>query len=159
MGQLRPEGLIRGIWGYSWVVFFFVFSFNFTDNCNLLNRTIHFVLYSRHLSNVMTDHFWCIIAKHRYSSKYDTPQKFQVTWFMLCCVLWCLGTVLFYLYSPELASRANSAQPKLYWKIWNNKQVNLTRLPLVPHICVNKLGHHWSRYRFVACLAPSHYLN
>ena len=32
-------------------------------------------------------------------------------------------------------------------------------LPLVPHICVSELGHHWFRYWLVAYSAPSHYLN
>ena len=35
----------------------------------------------------------------------------------------------------------------------------LTHLPLVPHICINKLGHHWFRQWLVACPAPSHYWN
>ena len=36
---------------------------------------------------------------------------------------------------------------------------SLTHLPLVPHICVNDLGHHWFRKWLVACSASSHYLN
>ena len=35
----------------------------------------------------------------------------------------------------------------------------LTHLPLVPHICVNELGHHWFRQWLVACSVPSHCLN
>ena len=35
----------------------------------------------------------------------------------------------------------------------------LTHLPLVPHICVSELGHHWFRYWLVACSVSSHYLN
>ena len=31
--------------------------------------------------------------------------------------------------------------------------------PLVPHICVTELGHHWIRWWLGTCLAPSHYLN
>ena len=31
-------------------------------------------------------------------------------------------------------------------------------LPLVQHIFVAKLGHHWFREWLVACLTPSHYL-
>ena len=34
-----------------------------------------------------------------------------------------------------------------------------THLPLMPHICVNELGHHWFSQWLVACSAPSHYLN
>ena len=35
----------------------------------------------------------------------------------------------------------------------------LTHLPLVLHICVSELGHHWFRYWPVAYSVPSHYLN
>ena len=35
----------------------------------------------------------------------------------------------------------------------------LTYLPLVPHICVGSLGHHWFRQWLVACSTPSHYVN
>ena len=35
----------------------------------------------------------------------------------------------------------------------------LTHLPLVPHIYVGELSHHWFRKWPVACTAPSHYLN
>ena len=31
--------------------------------------------------------------------------------------------------------------------------------PLVLHICIGELGHHWFRQWCVACSAPSHYLN
>ena len=41
----------------------------------------------------------------------------------------------------------------------NSKQGQLTHLPIVPHISVGELGHHWFRKWFVACSAPSHYLN
>ena len=35
----------------------------------------------------------------------------------------------------------------------------LTHLPLVPHVCISESSQHWFRYRFLACSAPSHYLN
>ena len=35
----------------------------------------------------------------------------------------------------------------------------LTHRPLVPHICVSELGHHWFRQWLVPWPAPSHYLN
>ena len=35
----------------------------------------------------------------------------------------------------------------------------LTHLPLVLHVCVKELGHHWFRWWLVAYSAPSHYLN
>ena len=36
---------------------------------------------------------------------------------------------------------------------------NSTPLPLVPYICVGERGQHWFRWRLVAWVAPSHYLN
>ena len=43
--------------------------------------------------------------------------------------------------------------------VLDNKQISLTHLPLVPHICVGKLSHYWFRQWLVACSATSHYLN
>ena len=38
---------------------------------------------------------------------------------------------------------------------------SMTRLnpPLMPHICISEVGHHWFRQWLVACSAPSHCLN
>ena len=48
--------------------------------------------------------------------------------------------------------------------VWSNitHQIHtllLTHLPPVPHICVEELGQRCFRQWFVACSAPSHYLN
>ena len=37
--------------------------------------------------------------------------------------------------------------------------LDLTHLPLAPHICVNESGQHWFRQWLVAYSVPSHYLN
>ena len=42
---------------------------------------------------------------------------------------------------------------------YEHDQINLTHLPLVPHICVIELGQHWFRWWLVAYSVPSHYLN
>ena len=34
-----------------------------------------------------------------------------------------------------------------------------SHLPLVTHICLSELGHHWFRWWLVTCSVPSHYLN
>ena len=46
-----------------------------------------------------------------------------------------------------------------YYTIGVNDDVHLTHLSLVSHICVNGMVEHWFRWWFVACSAPSHYLN
>ena len=37
--------------------------------------------------------------------------------------------------------------------------INSSPIPLLSHICVGELGHHWFRQWRVAYWAPSHYLN
>ena len=48
-----------------------------------------------------------------------------------------------------------------WWQRWFHfiSILQLTHLPLVPHICVIELDQHWSRWWLVAFSAPSHYLN
>ena len=48
--------------------------------------------------------------------------------------------------------------PWLLHRYRADSMIGLTHLPLVQHVCVNERVKHWYRW-FVACSAPSHYLN
>ena len=39
------------------------------------------------------------------------------------------------------------------------RQLSLTHLPLVSHICVSEIGQYWFRWWLIAYSVPSHYLN
>ena len=58
-----------------------------------------------------------------------------------------------------MEARLDIGQSRCWWCLGPAKTLLLTHLPLVLHICVGELGQHWFRQWFVACSAPSHYLN
>ena len=73
------------------------------------------------------------------------------TW-VSACQVWISGNLIIILMQKCSSSTKGPFQ---YFR----KGLPLTHWGRVTHICVVDLGHHWFRQCYVACSAPSHYLN
>ena len=92
--------------------------------------------------------FICISIIIEKKLTYISESKATPLFMMMAYTSKCIKDYWWLILSIEIST----CPPTMFWRF-------LTHLPLVPHICVNGWGHHWSRYWLVACSAPSHYIN